>query len=216
MITKIELPKQILSLSTGDKVSKRNLFDVIQFSKIKGSDYWGEDEYIIGNTPQQGINWIGQLPYLKCVIIKTRHGAYEADGWENEQRSSFRYSFKARKGVINFSETANKVLIKQPQYSYPILLFVEDGIYWRYEGAFCVSKIEESYVTLKVIGSSVSDVDLSQDELVFQEGNRKYVSHLITERSKSAVAALKSTSKWICDICGNSYSDRYGVEYIGI
>ena len=130
-------------LPIGSKVAKRNLFDVIQYSKVVGSPFWDGDDYRIGNTPQQGINWIGNLPNLKGVIIKTRDGAYKDDGWKNIEKTFYRYSFKHRNAEVNLSEIANDVLIKQPKYCYPILLFVEVDQYWKYEGSFFISKIGE-------------------------------------------------------------------------
>ena len=61
----MELQKvnDLFSLSDGDVVSKRCLFDLIQFSKIENSLYWSGPKSVIGNTPQQGINWVG--PPLK-------------------------------------------------------------------------------------------------------------------------------------------------------
>ena len=108
-------PQDLLSLSSGDTVSKRNLFDLIQYSKVEGSDQWSGAEWAIGNTPQQGINWIGNLPHVEAVIIKTRQGSYTDDGWADEQRRSYQYSFKARKGAISFAEKANQVLVQQPE-----------------------------------------------------------------------------------------------------
>jgi len=210
----IETPSQILSLPAKSKISKRNLFDVIQYSKIEGSNFWGGSDYIIGNTPQQGINWIGNLPYLKGVIIKTYDGAYKDDGWENAKKTSFRYSFKFRNGKLNLSEIANDVLIKQPKYGYPIFLFAELDNYWEYQGSFRISKIGESFVSLEKYKEGIYETEISQDEVLFQEGSKKYAVHLVVERSKKAVNAVKAASKWICDICQENYLDKYGVEYI--
>jgi hypothetical protein len=88
----LKKPQEIFSLSIGDIISKRNLYDLIQYSKVKSSRYWGGEDYMIGNTPQQGINWIGKLPAVKAVIIKTRPGAYDEDGWSNESKEAYHYS----------------------------------------------------------------------------------------------------------------------------
>jgi len=73
----LEKVTDLFSLSAGDVVTKRNLFDLIQFSKVENSPCWSGPEYSIGNTPQQGINWVGQSPALRAVIIKTRRGIVE-------------------------------------------------------------------------------------------------------------------------------------------
>jgi len=210
----IEKPSQILSLPLGSKISRQNLSNVIQYSKVEGSDFWDGDDYIIGNTPQQGINWIGKLPYLKGVIIKTSNGAYKDDGWENTEKTSFRYSFKFRNEKLNLSEIANDVLIKQPKYAYPIFLFAKVDNYWEYQGSFFISKIEERFVSLEKYKDDIPILEISQDEILFQEGTKKYALHLVVERSKSAVNAIKAISRWICDICEQNYFDKYGVEYI--
>jgi len=84
----------LFSLSSGDTVSKKNLFDLIQFSKVGNSPYWSGPESTIGNTPQQGINWLGKPPKVRAVIIKTRPGSYEEDGWSDDRKTSYHYSFK--------------------------------------------------------------------------------------------------------------------------
>jgi len=140
--------QDLFSLSSGDVVTKRNLYDLIQFSKIEASPYWSGAEGIIGNTPQQGINWVGQLPAVKAVIIKTRPGSYDEDGWSDETKTSYHYSFKARNGEISFTEKANEVLVKQPQHLYPIFLFTEHKDGWHFEGVFSISEIENKFVVL--------------------------------------------------------------------
>jgi putative restriction endonuclease len=62
--------QDLFSLLLGCTVTKRNLFDLIQFSKIKNSDYWSGGDHEIGNTPQQGINWIGKFPTIRALKLK--------------------------------------------------------------------------------------------------------------------------------------------------
>jgi putative restriction endonuclease len=207
-------PQDLFSLASGDTVSKRNLFDLIQYFKVKSSTYWSSSEFAIGNTPQQGINWIGELPSVKAVIIKTRPGSYEEDGWSDDNKLAFHYSFKARNGKVNFKEKANDVLIKQPQHLYPILLFTESKEGWHYEGDFSVTEIEDKFVVLTRRGSSIEDAIHNQDEAVYQEGERHYVTHLMAERSMAVVSAAKISSSWICEICSMDFYDKYGVKYI--
>lgn len=148
---KLSKPQDLFSLASGDTVSKRNLFDLIQYSKVDSSPYWSGPEFTIGNTPQQGINWVGNLPSVKAVIIKTRPGSYEEDGWSDDDKSAFHYSFKARNGEINFKEKANDVLIKQPQHLYPILLFS----YSRNQRKDGAMKVTFLFLKLKIISSSL-------------------------------------------------------------
>lgn len=206
--------QDLFSISAGDVIAKRNLFDLIQYSKVESSPYWSGQEFTIGNTPQQGINWIGQLPQVKAVIIKTRPGSYEEDGWSDEAKTAYHYSFKARNSRISYSEKANAVLIKQPQHSYPILLFTENKSGWYFEGAFSVAEIKDAYVVLCRKNSTPSDFYPPQDEALYQEGERRYVTHLMAERSNGVVATLKNIESWVCDICSEDFNARYGVNYI--
>lgn len=203
----------LFSLSLGDIVSKRNLYDLVQFSKVAASDYWSGADGTIGNTPQQGINWIGLPPVCQGVIIKTRAGAYEHDGWLDESRTKYRYSFKARSGVISLEEKANAVLVEQPQYLYPVLLFTEHKNAWRFEGTFTVSEIESQFVILRR-GLPAGGSSLQLEGVLFSEGSRKYVTHLRVERSKEAVDVLKSMSSWDCEICKENFEQKYGIPYI--
>lgn len=204
----------LFSLSAGDVVSKRNLFDLIQFSKVPSSRFWSGAESKIGNTPQQGINWIGQAPDIRAVIVKTRPGSYKDDGWASDRRESYRYSFKATKGRISYTEKANDVLVHQPQHLYPIFAFTDQGDNWLFEGTFSVVGIEDTYVVLKRGQQGIADLANPLTERHFKEGGRKYVTHLLAERSRNAVKVLKDVRKWVCDVCGETFSTRYGVEYI--
>ncbi|MHA8106417.1 hypothetical protein [Aquirufa sp. 5-AUSEE-100C1] len=138
--------KDLLELKPNSLLTKKNLWDLIQYSKVKGSEYYIDETYIIGNTPQQGINWVGKMPEFKLVIIKTKAGKYIHDGYE--KKDYYNYSFKAQKGIINENETANKCLILQKINKHPILLLIEDGSNWRVEGFFTVSDIFDEYVRL--------------------------------------------------------------------
>jgi len=207
-------PQDLFSLSSGDTITKRNLFDLIQFSKVESSPYWAGSEFVIGNTPQQGINWIGNLPAVKAVTIKTRPGSYKEDGWSDDKKTIYHYSFKARNSKVSYKEKANEVLIKQPQHLYPVFLFTESKESWYFEGAFSVSEIEDTYVVLHRGASSIAELTSDQDEAQYQEGERRYVTHLMAERSKDVVSAIKNTSVWLCEICKIDFNERYGVHYI--
>jgi len=210
----LKKPQDIFLLSAGDVVTKRNLFDLIQYSKVTESQYWGGEDVQIKNTPQQGINWVGEPPHNHAVIIKTRPGSYKEDGWANEGKTAYHYSFKAKGGEVSYSEKANAVLINQPQYQYPVLLFTESNESWTYEGSFSVSEIESKHVVLERGYGFAPEQAPPQEEALYQEGGRKYVTHLMAERSKGVVKALKANSAAVCDICSTNFTKRYGVEYI--
>lgn len=204
--------QDLFSLHDRDSVSKGNLFDLIQFSKVKDLNFWSGPDNLIGNTPQQGINWIGRSPELQGVIIKVKSGSYQHDGWLNA--NTYRYSFKANKGKISYRDKANEVLIRQPQYGYPILLFTDHKAGWIFEGRFTVSALESEFVLLDRSTHHASSLLLPQDEIQFQEGGKKYITHLMAERSDRIVNVLKRTNAWVCDICCEDFSIRYGVKYI--
>jgi len=210
-------PSQLLQLSPSEVVSKRTLFDVIQFSKVPESPHWEGTEWSIANTPQQGINWIGPDGARRAVIIKTKPGAYAEDGWVDESEGRYRYSFKARKGVVSLTETANMVLLQQPEHAYPILLFTEQGRGWKFHGNFSVCEVADASVTLRKGLGSAFDSTAEQTNAPtsnFVEGGKKYVTHYLAERSKSAMAALKKGNSWKCEICGLDFESHYGVAYI--
>jgi putative restriction endonuclease len=212
----VELKKadDLLGLSRGDTVTKRNLAALIQFSKVPASTFWAGPASVIGNTPQQGINWVGPIPGVRAVVIKTRPGSYEADGWSDDSCSAYRYSFKAQNGVISYLEKANRVLIEQPQYGYPILLLTETPHGWLFEGRFAVTALQEKFVELSRGDIGAAAQAPPEDDLPYTEGARRYVTHLMAERSSAVVKALKATQQWTCDICGDDFLARYGVPYV--
>jgi putative restriction endonuclease len=162
----------LFTLSIGDVVSKRNLYDLIQYSKVAESQYWTGMELKINNTPQQGINWIGEPHSCKGVIIKTRPGLYKEDGWSDAQKLTYHYSFKAKEGSISYKEKANQALLNQPQRLYPIMLFSEIKDSWKFEGVFSVSGIEDNYVVLSRRISTPAEFNFTQEGDEHQEGER--------------------------------------------
>lgn len=209
----LTLPTDLFGLAEGAVVSKRSLYDLIQFSKQPGSGQWGGLDWRIGNTPQQGINWIGQPPEVRAVIIKTRPGSYAHDGWVDGDTDAYRYSFKARKAVVSHGELANRVLIDQPLQLYPVLLFTEAGSGWRFEGRFAVTDVDQAFVVLRR-EAEPSQVSVEPGGLVWNEGRRRYVTHLLAERSRAMVDFLKSAAGVVCDICDQDTSAIYGVPVI--
>lgn len=211
----LKTAEDILQLNEGRTLPRGELHKLIISSKKEGSAHWAGPEFIIGNTPMQGINWIGMLPHLKAVMLRTRLDSYGADGWTEEtKKDTYRYSFKAKDGAINLQETANRVLISQPQFQYPILLFTGQTSGWRFEGRFIVSAIEDNHVMLRRVTEPEFSGTSAQDDQSFQEGGKIYVTHLLAERSKQVVSYLKSIQRWICEICGLDFAEAYGVKYI--
>lgn len=211
---RLKKPQDLFTLLQGELVIKRNLYDLIQYSKVEGSEFWGGKDVLIGNTPQQGINWIGSPPDTIGIIIKTRSGSYVHDGWVNSAKEAYQYSFKAKNGEISYTEKANQVLIKQPQQLYPILLFTESKQSWLFEGAFEVAEIKDSFVVLSRRTEAQKFIAIEADEQIYQEGERRYVTHLMAERNSNVVAKIKASKNWTCEICTLDFQKRYDFPYI--
>jgi len=134
--------KDILNMETGQSISNSDLYHLIINSKVKNSDNWGGEDYIIGNPPLQGINWIGSKHKILAVIIKSKEGKYTEDSHGKT------YAFKAKNGEVNKNEKANQVLINQPKDKYPLLYFIKDNNKCTLIGRFAVDKIFDKYVSL--------------------------------------------------------------------
>jgi putative restriction endonuclease len=132
----------------------------------------------------------------------------------DDSKSTYHYSFKVRKGKVSYSEKANSVLIRQPQYQYPILLFSKAANSYLFEGTFSVRDIEASHVVLERGLGLANGQRLPQEEALYQEGGKKYVTHLLAERNRSVVKILKDRPSANCEICNVRFSERYGVDYI--
>ncbi|EBI1009053.1 restriction endonuclease, partial [Salmonella enterica] len=204
-----------------DIINKQNLSQLIQKSKKDDSENWEGKDWIIKNTPQQGINWIGEHPNIKAVIIKTKDGSYADDGWKNNEKTIYSYSFKAAKGIINFNDSANRVLINQPISNYPILLFTDSSNKWEFQGCFKIIDILEKAVILEKMISfpSLNDKNSDNDDVILYknehtEGKIKYITHMLSERNRKIIDEIKDNSQWVCDICEIKFLDKYGKNYI--
>jgi predicted HNH restriction endonuclease len=131
--------KDILKMKKGDLLS--NLYMLIVNSKNPNSENWAGEEFIIHNTPQKGINWIGNYKKPFAVIIKTQKGKYAED-------SEGQYAFEATKGYVNKNIKSNQVIINQKVHNYPIFHFVQSGSKYILTGIYSVDKIFDKYVTL--------------------------------------------------------------------
>lgn len=202
----------LLSAKVGSVVSKKELYELIQYSKVEGSKYWGGENFVINNTPQQGINWIGSLPALAGVLVKVYPGSYSHDGWVDAERNFYRYSFKARKGVVSLKEKANLSLLNQPEFGYPVLLYSGQKKDWVFEGLFGLVECADEYVVLG--RQAETHVITSKIGQGFMEGGKSYVTHLLSERNSQIVKLLKSSGSCVCEICSDDFKVRYGFEYI--
>lgn len=213
----ISTAKELLQINTNSTITKRNLFDLIQFSKVEDSNFWCGKDFRISNTPQQGINWVGIFPEIKAVILKVKKGIYQNDGWIGPNQEQYKYSFKARKGKINHKETANLVLLNQQKHQYPILLFIEnntDRSLWDFNGYFGVTKTSEQFVFLNRIKALFKYKDHENIDFLFREGSVTYKTHLSRERNLLAVNFVKANRSSKCNICNLEFREKYGEHYI--
>lgn len=211
-------PKDLLALRPQTRLPKITLYKLIQLSKIETSPHWGGGSYIIGNTPQQGINWIGKFPKIRAVIIKAITGAYSNDGWTDVHKNTYRYSFKQQKGLIDYDEMANKVLISQIEFGYPVLLFIEEDENWIFHGRFLIQSISISFVELVRAAEDIEKPKGTEairgPGKTYSEGERKLVAHYRTERSMAATVAAKAQHDGQCEICSIAYLEVYGTNCI--
>ena len=139
-------PSDFFTLNIGDVVTAADMNAVIQGSKQASSSFYEGADWRIGNTPQQGINWIGASPKVKAVIIKLT-GGYKDEFLQNGEK--LKYHFKANKGVVNKKEQANQVLIQQQKKGYPILVFKREKKDYSYFGRYTVFYQDKEYVLLE-------------------------------------------------------------------
>ncbi|WP_122867658.1 HNH endonuclease [Pseudomonas viridiflava] len=205
----------LFTLSLGVGVKRQDLYRLIQYSKVPASEYWSGIEGVINNTPQQGINWIGVFPKLEGVIVKVKGRNYVQDGWEDAEKTRYKYSFKARNSIINYREKANQALLQQPQFGYPILLFEElNTQYWRFGGAFQVVRDADEYVLLEQVTSPSGFIGPRGEDILYEEGGKRYVTHLMVERNMNVVSQVKGLRNWVCEICLMNFNNVYGLPYI--
>ena len=199
--------KDILGLHANDLINKSSLYNIIVESKEPFSHAYLGREFEIKNSPQQGINWIGDDLVPKAVIVKSKFGHYHQDGI-NE------YAFKARNGIVNKYEKANLVLINQPKFNYPIFYFVEYGDMWKLLGLFKVDKIKTRSVTLLPFDAITSEKEksASSPDTASKKEVKKIIQSITAQRSVSLVNGkckfvLKDGSYILADDNGKENSD---------
>lgn len=157
--------QDLLALKPFSIIRKSIMYLLIQGSKKESSDYYAGSDLVIGNTPQQGINWIGNIgsgserDYKKitAVILKSFIDSQYIDGW-NVNKTEFKYCFRIDKNKPSgyfLQLTPNLIIIQQKKFKYPVLLFseMENKSDFQYQGKFYVdsSRTEGSnpFVILK-------------------------------------------------------------------
>lgn len=175
--------KDILNMKNGQSILKSDFYNLIVYSKDRNSKNWAGEEYIINNTPQQGINWIGSTNKTLAVILKSKEDKYAEDSHGK------RYAFKARNGVVNKKEKANRVIINQPKYKYPLLYFVENNKSYILIGRFAVEKVFNKDVSLIPFEKNTSEYEYNRlinvSDNITDESNEVESKHDRTNGNKS-------------------------------
>jgi putative restriction endonuclease len=206
------MTKDILKMKIGDNISKSDLKNVITKSKVPMSEYWQGDDYIINDTYQKGINWIGNIKNPLAVIIKSKLGKYDEDSHNGELHYAFQTikNKKTKESTIDKSSKANIALINSMYLKYPLLYFIDVGGYWQFLGKFIVNKINAKDVILQ----SFYDETNYESNITYTEGNIKIIQHSIYERNLSLIRKIKEEREWKCDICNIDLKKYYGIAFI--
>ena len=172
--------KDILELQANDLIYKSSLYNIIVESKKWYTPQYLGPEFEIKNSPQQGINWVGDNHIPTAVIVKSKFDHYHQDNI-NE------YAFKARNGIVNKYEKANQVLINQPKYNYPIFYFVEYDDMWKLRGIFKVDEIKVRSVTLLPFETETSTKkeEIPSHNVSTQKVEKEILETMIVQRSVS-------------------------------
>jgi len=202
--------KDMLNMNTGDSISKSEMKKIITESKIINSSIYMGEEYIINDTYQKGINWIGAENNPLAVIIKSRPGKYAEDA------NCMNYALQSRKKrnsnevEINKDSKANRVVINTKNKKYPLLYFKDEGKDWVFIGKYFVSHVNEKNVDLEPFYDS-SNI---KTNIPITEGDIKIIQHAIYERNLNLVEKIKKDRNWICDICNIDINEKYDVRFI--
>lgn len=141
---------ELLYMRRGTRISRGLFQRLVVESKDSTKELFEGEDWYLGNTPQQGINWIKTRNdrRFKAAIVKMTGESY-TDRFLTEDREVLYYHLKAQKGKINRNEEANRALIEQPEHGYPVLVLDghEHGD-WIYRGRYEVIKEDVKAVTL--------------------------------------------------------------------
>ena len=107
----------ILNVQQGDIISKSDRFSL----------YTGKD---VGNTPQKGINWLGQPPNYLHVMIRCSLQSGYSDRWIDQQQGIFLYYLMVNNrgledSIINYNSLENMALLDQKEHGSPVLLMID-------------------------------------------------------------------------------------------
>ena len=116
---KINKIEDLNTLSKGDLVSKSE----------KNSLFTGPE---VNNTPQKGINWIGEYPKIDQIILTSKTDSGYHDRWMDKNETLYLYYLminhrNTHKASIEDQRKENLILIEHSKNKAPILLFINEG-----------------------------------------------------------------------------------------
>ena len=117
MIIHIENVKELFELKEGEVLSKESKNKLFTGDKVK-------------NSPQRGINWIGEYPDVKLVILTTKADSGYDDRWLDNHRFLYYFMIDFRhksNAKLRKTRTENLVLSEYEKHNAPILLLINPG-----------------------------------------------------------------------------------------
>jgi hypothetical protein len=117
MTVRFDRLSDILSVKQDDMISSSDRYKL----------FTGPD---VGNTPQKGINWLGNPPnYLHVMSRCAIHSGY-SDRWLDASKEIFLYYLMvtnrgSSNAKINLYSKENKALLDQREHGAPILLMID-------------------------------------------------------------------------------------------
>ena len=116
-MAKLNSIEDLLSLEMGDTISASDRYKLFTGKKI-------------GNTPQKGINWLGDYRKPALIVLRSRTSSGYTDRWIDESSGIYLYYFMIEKrstnnARINFESKENLVLLNQRNHNSPILLTLD-------------------------------------------------------------------------------------------
>tara|TARA_Y100000389_G_scaffold204015_1_gene254525 strand:- start:45 stop:515 length:471 start_codon:yes stop_codon:yes gene_type:complete len=109
----------LFNLKEGDRISKEN----------RNNLFTGKQ---INNTPQKGINWIGEYPDIKLIVLTSKLDSGYKDQWVDQYRYKFCYYLMINhrhtsKSKLEGNRKENLILTEYKRHNAPILVLLNPG-----------------------------------------------------------------------------------------
>ena len=149
-----------------------NIYDVSDLFNLKEGDlitkkdrnklFTGKE---VHNTPQKGINWVGEYPDIKLIILTSKLDSGYKDGWMDQYRHKFCYYLMINhrhtpKAVLEGNRKENLILSEYKMHNAPVLVLINPG---KEEGELTVAgwfKVEKLVHSDKINHKFLDSVEL--------------------------------------------------------